>query len=295
MLRIKPIKIRVALLAVLVEICLMPLMGLCNLITETFTPNVVEVSLSKTIAETPYLLMIFSMCLVPAILEEMLSRGLYLSAFLRTGRTLHAIFFAALCFALAHGNINQFAYALIAGVVMGLVVEATDSVITGMVIHFVTNALSVTIMYATYYANIAYEQTKELFGTDESLQVAGFLEDTELMKSVEVMTRVIVGIIFVGLAILGVMGIYRLIGRMAIISGRYEHMKSFMPEYGIFRMRNRFVEMMERSGSNKSEIKAVADLPCTRIMNPILALGMLIWVVDMVVYELIVHGGIIIK
>jgi len=291
MLRINPVKIRVILLAVLVEICAMPLMALCNIITESFTTNTAGVAISTMMGDTPYILMIMAMGAVPAILEELLSRGLYLSAFKRSGRVMPAIIFAALCFAISHGNINQFAYAFVIGTVMGLVVEATGSVITSIAMHFFTNAFSITIMYYAYYADIAIEQTNELLGTGDN-KIAELMVDSEAMEMFETTMKITTILIVAGLAILGIVGIYKLLGRMALICGRYEHMRSFLPQAGIFRMRNGYLDDMLITDASKAREEALPKLPCTRIMNPLLAVGILLWLGQTVVYELVVHGVI---
>jgi len=267
---------------------------MCNLITQMFTPNVVEVSIGGNIAETPYILMILSMGVSASVLEECLSRGLIFSAFKRSGRIKASILFTSLCFALIHGNINQFAYAFVVGIVMALVVEATDSIITTMAMHFFTNALSITMMYYLYYSDIAIKQTNELLGTGDN-KLAELMVDSEAMGMFATMVKITTVLIVAGLAVLGIVGIYKLLGRMALISGRYEHMKSFMPQFGIFRMRNKYIDKMEEANGHIATTDTISDLPRTGIMNIYLAVGIILWIAVAVVYELMVQGVIVIK
>ena len=69
------------------------------------------------------------MALLPAIIEESVFRGsLYNTYSLR--RPLAGVFFSAFLFGLMHMNFNQMPYAFFLGIIMALMLEATDSIIT---------------------------------------------------------------------------------------------------------------------------------------------------------------------
>ncbi|MBE6547241.1 MAG: CPBP family intramembrane metalloprotease [Ruminococcaceae bacterium] len=88
------------------------------------------------------LLLFLSTAVVPALVEEILFRGVVMTALLPFGGTV-AIFGSALLFALMHGNILQFFYTALMGVVLGYVYFRTRSIWCGVLIHFFNNALSV--------------------------------------------------------------------------------------------------------------------------------------------------------
>ena len=67
-------------------------------------------------------------------------------------------------------NLNQFVYAAVMGMVFALIVEATDSILSTMIVHLLSNASSVMAMYAvssdeSVAVNEAESQTiSEMFG-----------------------------------------------------------------------------------------------------------------------------------
>ncbi len=290
MMRVKPVKIRVLLLAVVVEMCMTPVIWLCNLVTELFTPNVVEIGVGSYVDETPYFLMILSMAVIPAIVEEVSVRGIIQSAFSRSGRKFAAILMSSVCFGIMHGNVNQFVYAFIMGIAFGFVVEATDSVIPVAVMHFFTNWFALTLLYYVRYVTIAQGQLKgvlELIGGKvASPEIEAVQQNSQLMDVVSTASEVIAVVMNVLFAVAGVFAAYKLICRIAVITGRTGHMLSIIPEF----IKKRVIK--NPGGMQAEKAAAVSDLPCTRIMNPVLAIGILIWVGVIVLYECIVHGVI---
>ncbi len=301
MLRLNPVKIRVVLLAIVVEICVTPLAGLCNLITGLFTPNVVDNVLGENADTTPYALMILSMAVVPAIVEELAMRGIILNAFSRSGRKFAAIVFASVCFGLIHGNINQFAYAFIVGMVMALVDEAADSVFPSIAMHFFTNGFSITFMYIMQYTAIAEEQARDILARiGEETPEAEIVLPEELVETLTSITMIISIAVVAVLAVGGLFAASKLISKIAEISGRTEYMKSIKPKFG---KRKKAAVEAENAGATNAYAASssyasapmtsgVPELPKTKILNPVLIIGMAIWVGLMILYELIVQGVI---
>ncbi|MBO4498522.1 MAG: CPBP family intramembrane metalloprotease [Lachnospiraceae bacterium] len=291
MMRLNPVKIRVILLAVLIEICITPLAGLCNLITELFTPNTVNEVMGVYIDTTPYGLMIISMAIIPAIVEEIAMRGVVLSAFSRSGRKFAAILFASACFGLIHGNINQFAYAFVVGTVMAIVDEAADSIFPSMAMHFFTNGFSITFMYILQYSTITAEQAKGFMAQlGEETQEAEIVLPEEVVETVVNATMIITIAIVAALAVGGLFATSKLIAKIAQISGRTEYMKSIKPKFG--KRKKAALEAGDSFAASQAGVNPVPELPKTRILNPALIVGMALWVGIMIFYELLVHGVI---
>ena len=290
MIRINPVKIRVILFAVLIEICLMPVMGLCNVITQSFTENTVMTSIGSMMGETPYGLMVIAMCFVPALVEEITFRGIVFSAFKRSGRPLAAGMMTGLCFALLHGNINQFAYAFIVGVAMCIVVDASDSILTSFGMHFITNTITVTSLYYLNGILVAEAQSRELFGGGDNKMAEIIYAD-----GMEALLGGVIAAVYITLIILAVAGlfaVYRMVGYIATVCGRYEYINSYVPQFWIFRLRSRSKEEIEEDKARKTKENRISDLPCTKILNPMLVAGIGLWLAVMVVYELILQGVI---
>ena len=87
-------------------------------------------------------LQFITIALVPAFCEEFLFRGVVLSNLMPYGKST-AIIVSAVCFGLMHSNFQQFLYATVAGIVLGVVYVLTDSIWPSTIIHMINNALSV--------------------------------------------------------------------------------------------------------------------------------------------------------
>ncbi|MBQ8016239.1 MAG: CPBP family intramembrane metalloprotease [Clostridia bacterium] len=83
-----------------------------------------------------------SIAVVPALVEEFAIRGAVLQPLRKYGDKF-AILASALLFAVLHGNLIQAPFALIAGIGLGYAVCITNSVWTGVLIHFCNNFYSV--------------------------------------------------------------------------------------------------------------------------------------------------------
>lgn len=85
-----------------------------------------------------------SIAVVPALVEEFAIRGVVMQPLRRYGDRF-AIVVSALVFGILHGNLVQAPFAFIAGMGMGYAVCLTNSVWTGVLIHFCNNFYSVLI------------------------------------------------------------------------------------------------------------------------------------------------------
>lgn len=88
------------------------------------------------------LLLFISTAVVPAIVEEILFRGVILNALLPFGGTV-AVLGSAFLFSLMHGNIFQLFYTALMGIILGYVYIRTRSIWCGVLIHFFNNTVSV--------------------------------------------------------------------------------------------------------------------------------------------------------
>ena len=114
--------------------------------------------------------MILVMGILGPLSEEIISRGIVLNGYKRSGNTFRAILLSALLFGLMHMNFNQAAYAIFLGIVMAVLVEATGSLWGSVVFHVTVNIQNVFLMYVS-----------DAVYTDEYMQEAQNL--TENMES----------------------------------------------------------------------------------------------------------------
>lgn len=91
------------------------------------------------------LLLLFVSCLVPAIAEEYLLRGVLQPS---VGNGIKAIVYASLVFALLHGNAAGLPVSLLCGVVLGFMAQRSGRLLPCMAYHFCHNAGVVLLSFA---------------------------------------------------------------------------------------------------------------------------------------------------
>lgn len=100
-----------------------------------------------------YLLLCVSYAIIPAIFEELFFRGLLLFSLKKVGKVC-AIISTALCFALYHCSVIQFAYQFIYGVILATLVYKAKSIIPSMVLHFLNNFIVLTLEFFGVVINL---------------------------------------------------------------------------------------------------------------------------------------------
>ena len=86
-------------------------------------------------------LLLLSTCVIPALVEEFLFRGVILRSLMRFGAGT-AILISAFLFALMHGNVAQIVFAFPLGVLFALFVVRTGNIWITIAIHFLNNLFS---------------------------------------------------------------------------------------------------------------------------------------------------------
>ena len=111
----------------------------------------------------PELLMQFlALCVMPAIAEELLFRGAF-QGLMRPCGSAAAIFAPALLFGVLHLDLAQGLTAFACGVFLGWLAERSGSILPGMLLRLVNNALAVLTIYLRYYAPAEVSFGVELF------------------------------------------------------------------------------------------------------------------------------------
>ena len=83
---------------------------------------------------------------VPAVVEELVFRGVILQGLRKYGTT-KAILITSALFALIHLSAQQLVFPFIFSIVLCYIVIKTNSILASMIVHFVSNAISVVFMY----------------------------------------------------------------------------------------------------------------------------------------------------
>ena len=106
-------------------------------------PNIMEQA--APIDSSSGLVMLVFSAIVAPICEELIYRKLLLGSMRPMGET-PAILLSSLIFGLAHGNFDQFAYAMLSGIVFAILAVRYRSIIPTIVLHVLNNLLvSVTV------------------------------------------------------------------------------------------------------------------------------------------------------
>ena len=95
-----------------------------------------------------FFLEIVMVAMLPAICEEFVHRGILLQGIKHAGFK-KAIVISSLMFGLIHFNIQQFFYAFIIGLILGFVSVVAKNIYPAIIIHFVNNAVSIYLDYAS--------------------------------------------------------------------------------------------------------------------------------------------------
>lgn len=132
-------------MAVAVIISAYPVVAILNSFSMYFVKNQVATVM-------PYMMrlglfpMLFSMAVMPAMNEELLFRGVLYGAYRQQSKKT-GILLSALAFGLMHLNLNQMLYTVYLGIILAFMVEATGSVYTSMLMHFLLNGFNVVMNY----------------------------------------------------------------------------------------------------------------------------------------------------
>lgn len=120
-----------------------------NYITNLFTSAMDSIGITLTAPEIPVpsgipgrIIYAISVAVVPPLVEEFAMRGAVMQPLKKYGRWF-AIIASSVVFAALHGNFIQAPFAMIAGIGIGYAVCVTDSIWTGVLIHFCNNFYAV--------------------------------------------------------------------------------------------------------------------------------------------------------
>lgn len=160
-------------LSILLAFFSLPIVSLINALSQFFFKPALTDTLS-TITEYPYWMSLIAIVAFPALFEEMVTRGIFLSHF-RHHKVITASLMCGLFFGMIHLNINQFLYAFFLGFIFALVLHITGSIVCTMCMHFIINGFNLTLIYITSMPAIqelASQQIMDNVSQTEALMAA---------------------------------------------------------------------------------------------------------------------------
>ena len=237
-LRFRKIRFSNILLCVLLYLCLSPVLSFLNILSQFYSTNVISTVMFNIGDEMPFGLGLLLIAVIPALCEECTYRGLIYNTYAEAS-PLAAVILSGVIFGLMHGNLNQFTYATVLGMCFALIVEATDSIWSTFILHFLVNASSTCLVYLlpkalsvieSYYAEaVAAEDTMTMNAIETMMGTTDFTMEAILSGSEETVTNADLVASLEGYIIPAVVGgilaflLYRCIARRC---GRWELVKS---------------------------------------------------------------------
>ena len=164
------IKISSVWMIVLFTFLSMPLITLVNAISMLFVDNAVA-AMSDDILEAPFLVMFLLIGILGPLSEEVVCRGIFYQGYKKSGTAMQAMLLSALLFALMHMNFNQAAYAFVIGIMVVLLIEATGSIWSSIIVHVVINSQQVFAMYMLDGGTEAVQEAQDILTRDMLLLV----------------------------------------------------------------------------------------------------------------------------
>ena len=157
-------------MVVLFTMLLVPVVTWVNLISMLFVDNTV-VEVDQQLHQNSFLMNLLLMAFMPALSEELMVRGIYFQQYKASG-ILKGALLSGIVFGLMHMNFNQFSYALVLGTIFALLVEATGSIFSSMIAHFVFNGYNVLLtQFQDQILGIAEEATVQEVSKAELVQL----------------------------------------------------------------------------------------------------------------------------
>lgn len=159
-LRIKPLKIKDLPFVIIIGFAALPIAYFLGLITNLVFHNNVGDVLSK-MSSLPLGVMIMVVAMTPAVCEELTMRGVILSGYKKV--SIHkAAVTTGLLFGILHLNPSQFLYTFVLGIILAYVVDATESIFSSMICHFIFNGINVLSAWATMKNGAKPQDVKDL-------------------------------------------------------------------------------------------------------------------------------------
>lgn len=145
-LRMKKYRISTFFLSLVTLVTAWPMANWLNAFSQLFVTNQTSSAIYTVTEQVPMWLGILIIGCLPGFVEETLYRGILFHAF-RKRSVLTGIVISAVSFGVMHMNFNQMLYAIYLGVFFALMVEATGSLFSTMILHMLFNAANTVYMY----------------------------------------------------------------------------------------------------------------------------------------------------
>lgn len=143
--QIKKVSIKNLILITLICVFIQPFMSFLAAFGLLFSENYVN-QVAADLTAYPYILSLIAIALTPAIFEELLMRGVvsknYEDLSIKKIALINGLFFGMI-----HGNLEQFFYAALLGMIFIYFYKLTGSILASIYAHFLINGSQITLAY----------------------------------------------------------------------------------------------------------------------------------------------------
>ncbi len=273
--RLKKINLGNVILIILFTYLMTPLMGLINLLSTRVVSNSTEQIMGQITSENSFLFTLLLVALIPCILEETVYRGIFYNEY-RKVNILKGIVLSGFLFGIIHGNFNQFSYAFAMGIIFALLIEATDSILSTMIVHFFINGTSVFSLYLLPKLS----KLMEAFYGEEYVDTAANVTTNNVISAGAIAGYAVYAAITSALGFI----VFRTIAKR---SGKWEYIKS------IFK-RNKGSIVQDSADSNEPIVDYVVmdskidykEQPGNKLMTGSLIIAIIICIILMIINEI---------
>lgn len=256
-------------LVIIFSYLISPLMTLINAISMIFVKNDTAGFMENIVTNNGFIISLFIVAFIPCVLEETVYRGIFYNEY-RKVNPMKGILLSAFLFGIMHMNFNQFSYAFVMGIIFAFLIEATDSILSTMIVHFFINGNSVLIMYL-------YPKMMELL---EKVYGPGYFNSEETIEGIQASLQMDLSLVVRSYAFPAIVGgvlafiVYRAIAKN---SGRWDFIKGLFKKGG----------NMELSSLQDTEENKPPYQQKKRLITASLLIGILVCVTLMIWGEII--------
>lgn len=247
-------------LLIVLTYCMLPLMTVINLFSMLFVKNHTAALITDSITDYGLIGSTLLFALTPALIEEISYRGVFYQA-ARGRRPIRAMVVSGLLFGAMHMNFNQILYACVMGVIFGLVIEASGSLLSTMIMHFMFNFNSVFLSWGInkIINSEFYKKLMESSGQEMQMAEAASTE-------IPIVTMLFMIVVYAVMAVVGIGIGYFVLRGIAKLNHKDEQFKALLSK-----LKKKPVQEIEGETSSEEE-------PKTKIWNIWYTLGIILCV-----------------
>ncbi|WP_250278174.1 CPBP family intramembrane glutamic endopeptidase [[Clostridium] colinum] len=159
---LNPLSLKNVFLIIFIGFSVIPFLMFISSIGDLFSKDIVSDILHEEASNLNLFQSLFTIALLPAIVEELAFRGAILSGY-KKNSLLIGVLMSSLYFGMMHGNLNQFVYTTVLGIFMAFLVRITNSIYSSMIMHFIFNAKAAILIYLSVkYIPTSFDQPSTL-------------------------------------------------------------------------------------------------------------------------------------